>query len=868
MMFAVPLALLGLALLPPLYFILRLTPPAPRRHRFPPITLLQNLPAAQQTPHRLPFLILLLRLSAAACLILGFAGPILRPPPALPGSGPVLLVIDNGWASAAIWPKLIIAAQKILAAADTQNRSVAILTTAHPPSGAPLNIQGIFSARTAAQIISAMQPEPWPVDRAGAQTALQSATETTRFYLADGITDGAAFPAFLKTLHPTRTISPQTSPPLLGPASLTPNGRLTLHAISNQAHAELLAESASGDILARVAFDATGNAAIALPQAVANKITRFVLDGPPTAGGTSLTNSSTHATLTGLATGSANAETPFLGTLYYLRRALPAGAELITGTVDDLLTHPPGLIILADTPLTPSQQAAATTYLTGGGILVRFSGPLTAATPDALSTDPLLSGDRRLGGALTWATPESLAPFPANSPFAGLPTDPKATISQQILADPTTLDPATVWATLQDGTPLILGKAIGHGYLVNILTTANTAWSNFALSGLYPAILSRLSALGQGQPANPNFSFPLRSALSTFGTLVPANVATSLTPAQRPDIAISPAHPPGIYGTGAASIALNLGGHVSPPVAAALPNAIPLGDPAPTRQLGPSLIAIALFLLALDLLVSLAARIRFPFRRLVLLAVICLPVTAKAQSAALQTQLGYILTHDAATDQISTDGLTNLSADVSARTSVQLGQPVALTPGVDDLSFYPLIYWPVLPSTPALNPSACKALADYMQHGGLLVIDMPGGDAGSPGSGAGFAPGAASAFTRVTACLNLPALEPLTTTNVLAHCFYIVPDFPGRFTGAPVLIATQAARDTDGVTPVIVSQNDWAGAWARDAAGMPEQSPLPGGEAQRMIADRFGVNLVIYALTGSYKADQIFAHAVLDKLGQ
>jgi hypothetical protein len=316
MMFAVPLALLGLALLPPLYFILRLTPPAPRRLRFPPISLLQNLPAAQQTPHRLPFLILLLRLGAAACLILGFAGPILRPPPALPGSGPVLLVIDNGWASAAIWPKLIAAAQKILTAADTQNRSVAILATAHPPSGAPLNIQGIFSARTAAQIIAAMQPEPWPVDRARAQTALQSATETTRFYLADGITDGAAFPAFLETLHPTRTISPQTSPPLLGPAALTPNGRLTLHAISNPAHAELLAESANGDILARVAFDATGNAAIALPQAVANKIARFVLDGPPTAGGTSLTDSNTHATLTGLATGSPNAETPFLGTLY------------------------------------------------------------------------------------------------------------------------------------------------------------------------------------------------------------------------------------------------------------------------------------------------------------------------------------------------------------------------------------------------------------------------------------------------------------------------------------------------------------------------------------------------------------------------
>jgi hypothetical protein len=871
MIFAVPLALLGLAILPPLYFILRLTPPAPRRLRFPPVALLQNLPASQQTPHQLPFWILLLRLTAASCIILGFAGPILRPPPALPGSGPVLLVIDNGWASAASWPKFVAAAQKIIAAADAQNRSIALLATARAPSGAPPNIQGVFNAATAGQIISALQPEPWPVDRAGAQTALQSATETTRLYLADGITDGPAFPRFLKTLHPTRTIRPDSLPPLLGPPSLAPNGTLTLHAISNPSHAALRAESSTGDVLADVPFDAAGNATIALPRTVANRITKFTLDGPPTAGGTSLNDSTTHTTLTGLATGSRNAETPFLGTLYYLRRALPHGAELATGKFDDLLTDHPGLIILADTPLTPSEQIAAKAYLAAGGILVRFAGPLTAAAPDALSADKLLSGDRRLGGALTWTTPETLAPFPATAPFAGLPADPKVTVSQQILADPTTLDPATVWATLQDGTPLVLGKPIGRGYLINILTSANTAWSNFALSGLYPALLNRLSALGQGTPANPNLLLPLRSALTAFGTLAPPGISTAITPANRAGITISPAHPVGLYGTGATSIALNLGLHVDPPVAAALPDAAPLGDPTPPRRLGPGLIAIAVLLLALDLLLSLATRGIFPLRRLILLAAICLPMTAKAQPA-LQTQLGYILTHNAATDQISADGLNYLSANVSAHSSVQLGQPAALTPGTDDLSFYPLIYWPLLPSAPTPSPGACKALVDYMNNGGLLVIDMPGGDANTPGSdagsGAGFAPGAAAAFTRVTACLDLPPLEPLTTANVLAHCFYIIPAFPGRFTGAPVLIATQAARDADGVTPIIIAQNDWAGAWARDASGTPEQTPLPGGDTQRMIADRFGINLIIYALTGSYKADQIFAPALLDKLGQ
>jgi hypothetical protein len=191
-----------------------------------------------------------------------------------------------------------------------------------------------------------------------------------------------------------------------------------------------------------------------------------------------------------------------------------------------------------------------------------------------------------------------------------------------------------------------------------------------------------------------------------------------------------------------------------------------------------------------------------------------------------------------------------------------------VTPGKDDLSLYPLIYWPLLPDAAPPTPAACAALTSYMQHGGLLVIDTEGGDADAQGSGAGFSPGAGETLRQSTACLNLPPLQPLTADNVLAHCFYIVQDFPGLFDGAPVLVATAAARDADGVTPVIIGQNDWVGAWARDASGNPEQTPIPGGDDQRLLADWFGTNLVIYALTGSYKADQANLPGLLDRLGQ
>ena len=74
--------------------------------------------------------------------------------------------------------------------------------------------------------------------------------------------------------------------------------------------------------------------------------------------------------------------------------------------------------------------------------------------------------------------------------------------------------------------------------------------------------------------------------------------------------------------------------------------------------------------------------------------------------------------------------------------------------------------------------------------------------------------------------------------------------------------------DREIVSPVVVGRHDWAAAWARDAAGRPLFAVEPGGDLQREMAFRFGVNLVMYALTGNYKADQVHVPAILERLGQ
>ena len=103
---------------------------------------------------------------------------------------------------------------------------------------------------------------------------------------------------------------------------------------------------------------------------------------------------------------------------------------------------------------------------------------------------------------------------------------------------------------------------------------------------------------------------------------------------------------------------------------------------------------------------------------------------------------------------------------------------------------------------------------------------------------------------------------------MLTKSFYLMQDFPGRFTGGALWIGTAEGRVNDGVASVMVGSNDWAGAWAISEFGRPLYAVVPGGERQRELAYRVGVNLVMYALTGNYKADQVHVPFILERLGQ
>ncbi len=894
MTFAAPLALVALAALPLLWWLLRVTPPAPRREFFPAISLLLGLHPTEETPARTPWWLLLLRLVAAALVILALARPVQDSAGSMAGSGPVLLVIDNGWAAAADWPRRMQMANTMLDRVARAGRPAALLATAAGETGAAPKATAPMPVTDLRSHLGALRPEAWPSDRASAVPRDWSYPGTDVVYIGDGLQDGSDFSAFeqrLSALGKVTEYSCLSPPELLLPPQIEADRmavRVARAAADKPDVAAVLAQEGDGRTIARgdihlAAGETSGTATLRLPLELRNRIGQLVLAGPPSAGSVVLLDERWRRRPVGLLTTDMTAaDAPLTGPLFYLRRALSPFAELRDGDLSTLLRGELSVLVLADRALTPGPELTAlTTWVEKGGLLIRFAGPrlAEATTPDPLLPVHLLNGDRQLGGTMSWSKPAGLAPFPTASPFNGLTAPEDVLIRRQVLAEPGADLASHTWASLADGTPLVTRTDLGAGQIVLFHVTANADWSNLPLSGLFVDMLNRLVALSAGvaSTADATVLAPAES-LDGFGRLGrPPEAAQGLEAGAFGKTAASPLHPPGLYGPENSRHALNLGTaapklELAPRIAGAALQ--PYGETTRELELGPPILAVAIVLLLIDMMLALGLRglLRRGVAAMVLLT-LALPAahavdpiadpTNPLANPALTTRLGYIVSGDPRVDAVAKAGLTGLSEYVNQRTAAALVRPDPVEPGKTDLSVYPLLYWPITADAEAPSAEQVTALNDYMAHGGIIVIDTR-----DSGSGAGFAPGTDEALKRVAHDLTIPALTQLSSDHVLARSFYLLNEYPGRFTGDPVWVQRDEDRSNDSVSPVIIGGNDWASAWAVDDHGRNPYAVIPGGQRQRTLAYRFGVNLVMYALTGNYKGDQVHIPAILQRLGQ
>ena len=899
LVFASPWVLAALVLLPLIWWLLKVTPPAPKRMLFPAVRLLFGLRHEEETPAKTPPWLIVLRLVVAALVIVALAQPLLNPRAPLAGAGPLILVIDDGWAAAHRWERRQAALAAIFDTAEREDRAVIVVTTASGDGAeAPGNVMRAAEARALAQ---ALQPKPWGVDRAAAGSMLDrfdfdGTAEVV--WLSDGIDDGAA-DAFAKSLLRLGRVQVMTDPdldyvrallpPRAEPGALSP--RIVRPVSTASETLWLRASAETGEVLARepvvfAAGERVAEANISAPAELRNRIVRLEIEGERSAAAVVLLDERWRRRPIGLVSStSIEADQPLLSELYYLERALTPFSEVRKGEIHELLQRPLAVLVLADVAkVIGDDRAALESWIEAGGVLIRFAGQRLAEDVDALVPVRLRGGGRVLGGALSWSEPATLAAFDAASPFAGLTPPADVRVRRQVLAEPSLDLAAKTWATLADGTPLVTAERRGRGWLVLMHTTANTAWSNLALSGLFVEMLQHLVGLSQGVTGEleEGALTPIKT-LDGFGRLVePPPTTRALAAASFDETSVGPAHPPGFYAAAGARRALNLGAGLGDLRAIeAWPEGVErrvYGEAGET-DLKPWLLAAAIALSLVDLVVGMALRGLLYLRAGVtaVLALLVLgPAPARAQdlhgeafalAATLETRLAYVRTDDAEVNEISRAGLEGLSVTLRARTSIEPAKPMGLDIEADELIFFPLIYWPVTPEQPPLSDAALAKLDRYLKTGGIVLFDTRDQNAIITRQIGGVGPGA-QRLRRLLEGLNIPPLHPVPPTHVLTRAFYLMQDFPGRWSGGQVWVERHEGGVNDGVSSLIVGSHDWAAAWAIDDRRRPLFAAVPGGERQREQAYRFGVNLVMYAMTGNYKADQVHLPAILERLGQ
>lgn len=849
---------------------------------------------------------------------------------AVEGAGPLLIVLDDAWSTAPDWERRVSAAALRIETARRQSMTVAVAATSDAgrdlvPLGASGALERLRALKPVPFVPDRLLEAPAIARFAAAWP--KASIVWIADGLESG--HARAFAEKLKALPVSTSLVEGDGPVLALTDPQNQGGGLTIKVLRSAAGATgrgaVRALDLKGLTIGEAPFafgpSATeATAAFDLPVELRNDIARLEIMGGHSAGTVSLLDSRWKRRGVGIIGGeTADTGLPLLAPNYYLVKALSPFAdvhEAKPGTGDPILAmldNHVSVMILADVGTISAQaRERLSQFVDQGGILVRFAGTRLSAAPDDLVPVKIRRGGRVLGGSLSWDTPMKLAPFEPPSPFTGLKVPGEVTVTRQVLAEPEPGLPAKTWAQLSDGTPLVTAAARGKGKVILFHVTADTTWSNLPISGLFVDMLRKIIAMsGDAAAPNPEASANMVAApagakalalapsrtLDGFGILGPPPASVKPVPADYAGVA-SADYPPGFYGTPDALLAVNALAPTDRIHAVDLSGLgfkrEPLQSAAPA-DLRPCLIAAAFCLFVVDALAALWLSGKMPglSRRRLAAAVLVLAMAASAGlmrphpahaasgpqvsqrdlASALTTRLAYVVSGDAKVDEVTRQGLNSLSAALANRTSLSPGDPVAVDPAKDELAFYPLLYWPIAASAPQPSAAAAAKIAAFMRQGGTVIFDTRDALLARPDG----SPSAETAWLRhFLTDIDVPELEPVPPSHVVTKTFYLLDSFAGRYTSGQTWIealppaigeaANRPARSGDGVSPIVVTNNDFAGGWASDEYGEALYPLVPGDPRQHEMALRGGINLVMYTLTGNYKADQVHVRDLLERL--
>ncbi len=566
------------AALPPLWWLLSTLPPKPIKEYFPGISLLFNVQSDRLKPATMPIWQRLLCLSLVAGAGLNAALPDLNNHILGNESGPVVVAFDNGSFVADDWSARKAQIDELINSAESQNRQIVFVPAADFVTDGKIQHYEMMDASRARTALLEIAPRSWPVNHDALLPGLQVLkSEITGnasvFWLNNGLESNSPdFVNMLQDLGPLTVIteSDSTGPHLLSKSSNS-GSKLTIRVqrpeigetysltltASNEQGQPLLQEDAifeADKTEAEVIFD--------IPAELRAQIARVSIDGEKTAGAVVLLDDNWRQRSVGLI--ETGVSEGLLDGSNFVAKAINPFTDLHAGSVSSILNLPLSVIVQTDeTVLTQQERADIKTWVEAGGTYLRFAGPRLAAQPnDDLLPVEIRKGTRSTNGSLAGNGEGKIAAFSEQSPFHGLAIPESVQVNQIVLTNPSPDLNEYIWASLEDGTPLVTAKQEGEGWVVLVHTTANMDWANLPLSGeFFLQMMRAIVSHSQGTVSENqiNRNLPALTSLDAEGHLERApGQARPLTQAVLESGRMDATYRPGYYGDQSTRLARNV----------------------------------------------------------------------------------------------------------------------------------------------------------------------------------------------------------------------------------------------------------------------------------------------------------------------
>ena len=885
-----PSALLGFILVPVLFIILKSFPPKPSRITFSSLFIIKKIKIDNSKILKYPIWLLLFRILILALVIAFFSEPYFKNKSFTNNQYKnYIIFLDSGWSASSKWGSYKNVILDIASEAEKNKSKLYLINTSRFERD---DLKFFYKKENLAIYLNKLKPEPLQIKRINKNDLLflkNKYSNLNTFALfskfdSKDIEEQNKYLSSIKKIFPdVKIISPQNSITIIdkvdvkneaifiklkrfGDLNTTKKIKINILGNNNEIFYNKIYKIPAGRNFIEIKED--------LPIDLINRTHKIKLINESHAASVFyFDDANKQKRIAIVSDNSESNKNPLLSPNYYIKKAL-LDYKLIFGTLEEILTKNPNLIICSeDVKINDEYTEKINSWIEKGGILIRFSGPKSKKTNLFLSDKNIQKSIRTIGGDLSLSKKVSIKDFSKTNIFYGINTKNKIKFKKQLILYETENIKTLIF--LNDNTPLISAKDKKKGKIILFHVTANNDWSDLPFSSLFKDILNRILLFSE----TPSFeiSSPLKISkkidqngnLSSPDKIVYYNPLSDLKE-NYPNKKI----PPGIYENNTISYAINLSGRLNlEPFYNNIDKQYQITNSYKNDsvELKKYILNLIVLFFLLDVFISILIKnnlnpfqIKYISKYFTLVIFISMLLEKNVASNELTNNIyfAYVSSKNLEVDEIVFKGLSALKAKVSERTAVEISGVRKINLKQDDIFYYPLIYWPFAEPMEKLDKKTKIKLKNYFDNGGVIFFDFFSNNRKIIST-------SSQELTDIRSFLSfldINELKQLSKNHTLTKSFYLLKNFPGRWNNKILLLDNKDLEIKDGVSSVILGFNSWASAWALDKNNYPLFPLAPSGEKQRELAYRFGINVLIYSLTGNYKSDQVHSKSILKRL--